>query len=351
MIRTPIFASLSRVTSLSLFALLAGCVSVSTPDSNETAPSTSGMNRTGTAPAEPMTPPLPAPAVAVEIVEAAPAVSGDHVIFFAEPNYRGESFIVETGGFVEDLRRLPRSGGSWSNSISSFRIVGVATVVAYAEADFRGPRLEISSSLGDLVAERRGGASAINWDNAISSLRVVPPRSRTFEPAPGYDRRTAENIVQRAYRDILGRDADADGLRSYREKLMEQAWSEEDVRNHIRRSGEFHAINPDEVITKAFREILKRDPDPEGLRHYRDLLVNRGWTIPQLRAELLRSDEWNDKHVREVITKAYRDILGRDPDPDGLANYQKAVREKAWGEQQIRDALERSAEARQRRGK
>lgn len=348
MIPPPINACLSRIFAASSLAILTSCVSFSPADSSGTA---APPSETVYLPSAPSGPPTPVPPPRVEIVEAAPAVSGDHVIFFSEPNYRGESFIVETGAAVEDLRRLPRPGGSWSNVISSFRIEGVATVVAYAEPDFRGPRLEISSSLGDLVAERRGGAPEVNWDNVISSLRVVAPRSRTFELEPRYDRRTAENIVQRAYRDILGRNADADGLRSYREKLTDQNWSEDDVRNHLRRSNEFHAINPDEVITKAFREVLKRDPDPEGLRHYHDLLVNHGWTIPQLRAELLRSDEWNDKNIRAVITKAYRDILGRDPDPDGLATYQKAVRDKAWNEQQIRDSLARSAEARQRRAK
>lgn len=340
---TPIAAFFSRVLVAALLAIATGCGSLPPSFSPGIATPPPDTVSSSTVPVEP--PP------AVENVAAAPAVSGDHVIFFSEPNYRGDSFIVETGAAVEDLRRLPRPGGSWSNAISSFRIHGVATVVAYADADFRGPRLETSSSLGDLVAERRGGAPEVNWDNAISSLRVVAPRSRSFTPEPRYDRRTAENIVQRAYRDILGRNADADGLRSYREKLIEQNWTEDDVRNHLRRSNEFHALNPDEIVTKAYREVLKRDPDPEGLRHYRELFVNRGWTIPQLRAELLRSNEWNDQHVREVITKAYRDILGRDPDPDGLATYQKAVREKAWNEQQIRDSLARSTEARQRRAK
>lgn len=339
---TPIAFFFSRVLVGALLAIVTGCGSLPPSFSPGIVTPPSGTLPSSTAPVEP-TP--------VEAVEAAPAVSGDHVIFFSEPNYRGDFFIVETGAAVEDLRRLPRPGGSWSNAISSFRIVGVATVVGYADPDFRGPRLEISSSLGDLVAERRGGAPDVNWDNAISSLRVVAPRARSSTPEPRYDRRAAENVVQRAYRDILGRNADADGLRSNREKLIDQNWTEDDVRNHLRRSSEFQALNPDEVVTRAYREVLKRDPDPEGLRHYRDLFVNRGWTIPQLRAELLRSNEWNDQHIREVITKAYRDILGRDPDPEGLANYQKAVREKAWNEQQIRDSLARSAEARQRRAK
>jgi hypothetical protein len=132
--------------------------------------------------------------------------------------------------------------------------------------------------------------------------------------------------------------------------LIADAWSEEAVRADLRRSPEFRAINPDEVIARAYRDLLKRDPDPEGARHYRELW-NRGWTIGEIRADLRQSQERFDKHVRDVITRAYRDILGRDPDPQGLANYEKAVREKAWNEQQIRESLARSPEAQQRRGK
>jgi hypothetical protein len=279
---------------------------------------------------------------------APPPRPANCVVFFSEPGFRGESFIVEVGGAVENLARLPAGRGGWSDRISSFRIEGIATVVAYSDAYFRGHRLETSSSLGDLVAESRGSNPDANWDRTISSLRVVPPRGQRFNPEPGYDIRTAENVIRRAYRDILGRDPDRDGMQSYLEKVLERGWSEEDVRQHIHRSAEFRALNPDEIITRAYREVLKREPDPEGLRHYRDLLTRRGWTIPQIRADLLRSAERSEHNVRTVITRAYREILGRDPDPEGYANYERAMRDKGWGEQQVRDSLKRSEEYRQK---
>lgn len=320
-----------------------GCVSVSSPES---APPSSR-------------PPPPREVTVIETPPSvrAPAPVGDHVVFYSEPGYRGESFVVETGAAVEDLARLPRERGSWANSISSFRIEGAATVVAFTDPDFRGSRLEASRSLPDLVVEQPRGGPQINWARTISSVQVLPAQPRVFvaepipepPPRPRYDRRTAENIVQRAYRDFLGRNPDPEGLRVYREKLIDRGWSEDDLRRDLRNSQEFRSINPDEVIGKAYREVLKREPDPEGLRHYRDLFVNRGWTIPQIRADLVHSDERSDKHIRDVITKAYRDILGRDPDPAGMASYQRAVRDKAWNEQQIRDALARSPEAQQKR--
>lgn len=273
----------------------------------------------------------------------------DRVVFYSEPNFRGESFVVESGAAVENLARLPRSRGSWNDGISSFRIEGIATVVAHVDANLRGPRFESSSNVADLVAERRVGHPEATWDRVISSLRVVPPRSYRADPEPGYDRRAADNIVQRAYRDILGRDPDPDGSRSYRDKLVRGDWSEDDVRADLRRSHEFRATNPDTVIAKAYREVLKREPDAEGLQHYRHLL-SQGWTISQLRADLLRSEERIVTKIREIIRRAYRDVLGRDADPEGLAHYERVFREKSWDERQFREVLSRSPEAQQRRG-
>ena len=271
-----------------------------------------------------------------------------YVEFFSEPNFRGESFTIEAGVGAFDLTLLPASRGSWNDRIASFRIQGVATVVAFADARFRGERLESSSSLADLVAERRRAAPAgATWDHTISSLQVVPVRG-PVDAAPHYDQRTAENIVRRAYRDILVRDPDAEGLRAYRQKLMDGRLTEASLRASLQESAERDALHFDDVIAKDYREILHRDPDPDGLKHYHQLMAEKGWTEPQLRADLQRSSEQNEQAIRTLITRAYRDILGRDPDPDGYAHYAQLVRDSGWNDRQIRDALLRSNEYRQK---
>jgi hypothetical protein len=49
----------------------------------------------------------------------------------------------------------------------------------------------------------------------------------------------AEHIVRRAYREILGREADRSGLHQYTRSMVEDGWSEEDVRRSLRSSDEY----------------------------------------------------------------------------------------------------------------
>lgn len=98
-------------------------------------------------------------------------------------------------------------------------------------------------------------------------------------------------------------------------------------------------------MRRVYREVLGRDPDASGLASYTRAL-SRGQTEAELRAELRRSKEGYTLSVTAAITRAYRDILKRDPDPAGLENYRRLVREKAWNEDRIRADLRRSEEFR-----
>jgi hypothetical protein len=48
-----------------------------------------------------------------------------------------------------------------------------------------------------------------------------------------------ERIVAKAYRDLLGRDAEPDGIRNYTQHMLRDGWTEEQVRNSIRESQEY----------------------------------------------------------------------------------------------------------------
>lgn len=305
------------------------------------------------------------------------ALSPDRVTFFSEPDFKGESIVIEAGASVENFERMVRSNQlPWGQAISSVRVEGSARATVYSAAGFSGDRIEITGSIADLYGESRGRTNGPNWDRAILSVTVAnpqrtapvappppasypatvvvapppPPPQRVIvvePPRPRLDPRTAELMVQRAFRDVLDRPADPEGLRLYRQRLMMEGWSERQVIEQLQRSNEARGMNVDVAITKAFREVLGRDPDANGLAHYRSKW-KQGWTQGQIRDDLRRSGEGRDSVIRAVITRAYRELLGRDPDPAGYATYEKAMRERGYTERDIRAALMNGDEYKQR---
>ncbi len=312
-----------------------------------------------------------------------PAVSPDHVTFYTEPNFQGEALTVEAGAAVEDLDRMLRANQrTWTAAISSVRVEGAAQATIFSAARFGGDRLAVSRSIADLYAEPRGRDGGATWDRSIASLNVTgPQRAVVPQPAPSpppryepppptvivvqppppppvvirevrprLDRRTAEQIVHRAFREVLDRPADPEGLRTYRERLMQEGWSERQVIEQLQRSSEARGLSADATITKIYREVLGRDPDANGLGHYR-AKWREGWTQGQIRDDLRRSQEGREGNIRTAITRAYREVLGRDPDPGGYATYERAMRERGYTERDVRQALMSGDEYRQKRGK
>jgi hypothetical protein len=309
-------------------------------------------------------------------------VGPNRVTFYTEPGYQGEALVVEAGAAVENLERLTRQGRqSWAGAISSVRIDGAAQAHLFSEPGFSGDAIILATSIPDLYAESRGRTSGPNWDRAIAAVRVTgpatiasapppppvmerppttvfvtpppppPPAVVVVTPArPRLDPRTADLIVQRAYREVLDRGPDPEGARLYRQRLMQEGWSERQVIEHLQRSSEARAVNADAAIAKAYREVLGREPDANGLAHYR-AKWREGWTQGQIRADLQRSKESRTVNVQAVITRVYREVLGRDPDPAGYATYERLMRERGYTERDIRSALMNSDEYRQRRGR
>ncbi len=309
----------------------------------------------------------------VAILHAQQPVSPNRVTFYTEPNFRGDALTVEAGATVADLNRMTRPGGqSWGLAISSVQVEGDARASVYAGPGLQGERLEIGRSIADLYGEnRRGGGT---WDRAIASVTVggtranpapaLPPPVIYDEPPPTVvvvpgppppplrvvrpiDMRAVDAAIHRAFREVLNRPADPDGLRTYRHRLVNEGWSEAQMIAQLQRSSEARAVDATQAITRAYREVLGRDPDPQGLAHYR-AKWREGWTQGQIRDDLRRSHESRNGHIQAAITRAYRELLGRDPDAGGYANFERLMRERGWTERDVRQSIMASDEYRQR---
>lgn len=311
--------------------------------------------------------------------QTAAPLSPDRVTFFTEPNFRGEALTVEAGASVENLDRMARQNQQpWTFAISSVRVEGAARASIFSGPGFSGDRLEITRTIPDLYSERRGSEPGATWDRSIASIAVTGPQRTVVMPAapptrpepppttvyvvpgpppppppvmrdvrPRMDPRSAEIIVQHAYREVLNRPADPEGLRMYRDRLMHDGWSEQQIVQQLQRSTEARGINADEAIRRAYREVLGRDPDANGLAHYKAKWRD-GWTQGQIRDDLRRSTEGRTGSIHNAITRAYRELLGREPDPAGYANYERLMREKGMSERELRATLMSGDEYRQR---
>jgi hypothetical protein len=167
-------------------------------------------------------------------------------------------------------------------------------------------------------------------------------------------------VIRRAYQDILGRDPDAEGLQHYRRRMADEGWTEQDVREALRKSPEyasrdFQTASADRIVRRAYQEILHREPDPEGFNNYRRLIIEDGWDEHDVRQALRRSTErreiraaTSDAQATEIVRRAYLSVLNREPDAVGMRDYKARILNDRWTEQQVVNALRDSPEYRNR---
>ena len=159
----------------------------------------------------------------------------------------------------------------------------------------------------------------------------------------------ARENIRNSYRQIIGRNPDSDTIRRYQVNL-ERGWSIDRVRQELTRSRDGNrnrrddrSFRVEQRIDQLYREVLGRRADRDGLRTYSDRMLRAGWDENRVRQDLARSGE-----ARDRINQLYREILGRNADPGGLRNYQRHL-EQGWSLDQVRRELQNSPEARNRR--
>lgn len=90
--------------------------------------------------------------------------------------------------------------------------------------------------------------------------------------------------INRIYRQVLGREADYRGLRTWSREL-ERGRSIRDIRRELANSNE-----AENAINQIYREVLGRNVDREGLRTWTRQLAN-GRSLREVRRSIERSTE------------------------------------------------------------
>ena len=177
--------------------------------------------------------------------------------FYQDINYRGSYFCLGAG---EELTSMP-SGAN--DKVSSIRVFGGVSLTVYRDPRFQGEALRFDSDVRDLQRE--------DFNDEISSIEVERRAAgRGRGNRPDFGSQNPELIVRRAYQDILERDPDSAGMRLYRSRIIDDEWTEQDVREALRKSPEFREMNTmtrakaEDLVRRAYLAVLKREPDTTG---------------------------------------------------------------------------------------
>jgi hypothetical protein len=241
------------------------------------------------------------------------------VCFFREPDFRGEYFCAEPG---DNVAAVPQD---MNDRISSIKTFGPAEVIVFNNVRFGGDSTRFR---GDIENLRDQG-----WNDRISSIRVRNAneyshgrpyynndrgeqgrpyynndRGEQGRPYYNNDRggrsqygtRDADRIVQRAYQDVLHRDPDPGGLSQYRSRILDDGWTEEQVRDSLRSSPEYReaaTMTPakaQDIVRRAYLSVLRREPDA-GSRGYVDRVMREHWSQDDVERELRNSAEFRNR--------------------------------------------------------
>jgi hypothetical protein len=201
--------------------------------------------------------------------------------FYRDADYRGRYFCIPAGDQVSAL------SGDFDDEVSSIRTYGRAEVRVYRDTRFRGDSRRFSSDIRDLERE--------SFNDRISSVEV---RRRGGGGGGGGGGESPERIVRRAYQDVLQREPDQSGMRQYRSRIIDDGWTEQQVREALRNSPEYKQLHTmtwpkaQEIVRQAYLNVLKREPDAAGSRGYVERVFRDKWTQADVERELRKSPEY-----------------------------------------------------------
>ena len=221
----------------------------------------------------------------------------------------------------------------------------------------------------DVVEEEEGAADA-------ETEQVVPEEpedvlieddadkaisAEAEEPEEDAERKTGsteqvEGFVRRGYSLMLGRDADADGLRYYVDLLTSGRLSGAQMVSNFMNSPEFSdkKVSNEEAVTILYRVMMNREPDPDGLAYHKanldrglsyNCVINNFSGSPEFGDICAESGitpgtvalEWRDQNplVTDFVNRNYLYALERKGEGDGLNYYCEILLNRSLTPQQV----------------
>jgi hypothetical protein len=218
--------------------------------------------------------------------------------FFRDANFQNDYFCVQAGQEIPDLPN------GMNNEISSIRTFGNVEVTIFQNDGFGGRSKRFATDVRNLQEQ--------DWNDRLSSIRVGGRFDDVRGGQGGYGDvrsvREADRIIERAYREILRRDPDPEGRREYRNRLLNDNWTEAELRQALRTSQERQdrvtttrsrtsRARAEQIVRDAYLSVLNREPD-SGSGAYVDKVLNEGWSAQDVTRALRNSEEFRNNHRR-----------------------------------------------------
>lgn len=168
---------------------------------------------------------------------------------------------------------------------------------------------EMRNRLCDVPERTRAGHTAEEWVNKLRD----EPESKAYLPT----------AVTKAYQQILGRDPDPAGLQLHVDQLAAKKLTMDEFRQALFSSAEGGTVRStaaEEWVTQAYQAILGRAPDESGRQEYVRALLARTLT-PEQAVQSLRASDEGVAYAKGVVVALYRELLGREPDAEGLQSF------------------------------
>jgi TorA maturation chaperone TorD len=174
---------------------------------------------------------------------------------------------------------------------------------------------------------------------------------------------SSDRVIYRVFRDVLDREPTDRELQRYRERMQAEDWTEQDLRNSLRRRSQFResartredvhtSAEADRIVERAYRDVLDREPDAAGLRNYRRSILEDNWSEAEVRQSLRESRERRGRgsvtreSAEQIVRRAYISTLGREPDAAGSRGYVDGVLREGWTQEEVERDLRKSPEYR-----
>jgi hypothetical protein len=255
------------------------------------------------------------------------------------------------GGYSDGGRMLKGPGDGMSDSIPA--TISGKQPARLADGEFVVPA-DVVSHLGNGSTDAGAKKLYSMMDNirkartgkkkqapAINPEKYLPGNKKASGGIAGYAEGGAVGYAEGGdiaglYQSILGRAPDPEGLASW-QKAQEAGTSFADIKKAFENSPEARA----NTVKQIYNEQLGREAEAEGLTNWSKVLGS-GSTAADVAKAIAQSKEGQKMDI-QAAASAYRQVLGRNPEPAGLQFWLSLAQSEGLTSQQLKDRIAEAA--------